>query len=108
MSDLLFNVKTPIGFFVRCSKDYWEFISTQKHPVMAGKEKLIEQVLSDPEEIRRSKKDENVLLFYRVEPNGERFLCAVSKDTKDGSGFLITAYITDAIKIGEIVWTKSK
>jgi hypothetical protein len=88
--------------------DYWEFISTQKHPVMAGKQKLIEQVLADPEEIRRSKKDANVFLFYRATANGDRYFCAVSKDTKDGSGFLMTAYITDAIKIGEVIWTKSK
>ena len=27
---------------------------------------------------------------------------------KDGSGFLITAYPTDVIKVGEMIWTRSR
>jgi hypothetical protein len=34
-------------------------------------------------------------------------LCAVVKRA-DGSGFLITAYHTDSIKVGDVIWTKSK
>ena len=33
--------------------------------------------------------------------------CAVAR-REDGSGFLITAYPTDAVKAGESVWTRSK
>jgi hypothetical protein len=59
-------------------------------------------VLEDPDEIRRSKSDENVYLFYRAERE-KRWLCAVSKQT-DQEGFLITTYPTDAIKEGVQVW----
>jgi hypothetical protein len=65
----------------------------------------MKQVLADPDEVRRSRKDVHVMLFYRgVSP---RWLCAVIR-REDGSGFLITAYPTDAVKAGEVIWTKSK
>ncbi len=105
MGDVLFEVVTPLGFVVRCSVAYWEFISTEKHPVLAGHHKDVEQVLTDPDEVRRSRKDPAVVLFYRG--YSTRWLCAVAC-REDGSGFLITAYPTDAIKAGEVIWTRSK
>lgn len=101
-----FEIDTPIGLRVRCSEVYWDFIVTQKHPVMAGHEKEVEEVLRDPDEIRRSRKDPNVLLFYRG--TSPRWLCAVTKDQGSSLGFLITTYPTDSIKTGECIWKKSK
>ncbi len=57
-----------------------------------------------PEEIRRSKSDANVYLFYRTRRN-RRWVCAMSKQ-EGRTGFLITAYPTDAIKEGEKIWPK--
>ncbi|MBI2939101.1 MAG: DUF4258 domain-containing protein [Chloroflexi bacterium] len=102
---LLFDVPTPLGFSVRCTRACWEFIVTYKHPVLRGREREIEEVLADPDEARRSRKDPSVLLFYRG--TGPRWLCAVAR-REDGSGFLITAYPTDAIKAGETIWKRSK
>ncbi|WP_447972364.1 DUF4258 domain-containing protein [Nitrospira sp. Kam-Ns4a] len=102
---ILFEVETPLGFVVRCTRAYWEFLVTHKHPVLHGREDEVRQALADPEEARRSRKDANVLLFYRGAT--PRWLCAVAK-REDGTGFLVTAYPTDAIKIGEPVWKKSK
>jgi len=39
-SDILFEVSTPLGFRVRVTRAYWEFIVTVKHPVM--RERAIE------------------------------------------------------------------
>ncbi len=103
--DLLFEVLTPLGFLVRCTRSYWEFIVTYKHPVMADREKEIEETRRDPDEVRRSRKATDVFLFYRGGP--PRWLCAVTR-WQNGTGFLITAYPTDAIKAGEQIWTKSK
>jgi hypothetical protein len=101
----LFEITTPLGFSVRCSEQYWEFIVSQKHPVLKGHEKEIQQVLENPDEIRRSKKDPQVYLFYQgTKP---RWLCAVVRN-ENSYGFLITAYPTDAIKAGDVIWTKSK
>lgn len=81
-----------------------EVIISVKHPVMAGHESDVKNVLRNPDEIRRSKIDSSVYLFYRTQQKG-RWVCAVSK-RKNGEGFLITAYPTDVIKTGEKVWPR--
>lgn len=101
----LFDITTPIGFSVRCTAAYWEFIATQKHPVMAGREREVENTLGDPDEVRRSRKADDVFLFYRGGPL--RWICAVAR-RQNGEGFLVTAYPTDAIKAGERIWIKSR
>ena len=71
---------------------------------MAGHEIDVKEALENPSEIRQSRSDVNVYLFYQPERIG-RWVCAVAKQL-NGDGFLITAYLTDAIKEGELVWTK--
>ena len=100
-----FEVVTPLGFTVRCTAAYWEFISTIKHPVMAGRVADVVAALTDPDEIRQSRKDAGVLLFYQGGP--PRWVCGVCR-RDDGSGFLITAYPTDAIKAGDTIWKRSR
>ena len=102
--EVLFEVMTPLGFQVRVTKAYWELIVTIKHPVMAGREEDVKKVLAQPDEIRQSKSDEMVFLFYKEERE-KRWICAVSKQTGT-EGFLITTYPTDAIKEGVQVWHK--
>ena len=102
--ELLFEVLTPLGFKVRVTHAYWNLIVTVKHPVMARREKQVRDTLQNPGEIRQSKSDPNVYLFYGVEGIG-RWVCAVFRRL-NGEGFLITAYPTDAIKEGELIWPK--
>ncbi len=73
-----------------------------KHPIMRGQ--YVQATLSDPDEIRQSKSDPQVYLFYRAE-EGSRWVCAVTKRL-NGEGFLITAYRTSAIKEGVVTWRK--
>ena len=103
-SDFLFNVMTPLGFRVRVTRSYWELIVTVKHPAMAGHEKEIRQVLENPEEIRQSKNDPAIYLFYKTQRVG-RWVCAVTKRL-DEEGFLVTAYPTDSIKEGVKIWPR--
>ena len=103
-SDLLFEVLTPLGFSVRVTRARWEFLISVKHPVMAGREDVVQSTLQSPEQVRQSRSDSDVMLFYRAE-RSDRWVCAVAKQTAD-SGFLITAYPTDAIKEGTQVWPK--
>lgn len=102
--DLLFEVLTPLGFRVRVTRSYWELIITVKHPAMAGHENDVKDALENPSEIRQSRSDLAVYLFYKPE-RIRRWVCAVAKRL-DGEGFLITAYPTDAIKEGEQIWPK--
>jgi hypothetical protein len=103
-NDLLFEVLTPLGFRVRVTTEYWQVIVTIKHPAMFGREEDVREALQNPDEIRLSKTDPSVYLFYKPERIG-RWVCAVTKRL-DGEGFLITAYPTDAVKEGERIWHK--
>ena len=100
---LLFDVPTPLGFTVSVNAKYWDMIVSIKHPAMKGRGKEVQETLRHPDEIRRSKRDPNVYLFYSKEPPG-RWICAVVKRV-DRDAFLITTYPTDAIKEGERIWT---
>jgi len=100
--DVLFEVPTPLGFRVRVTRSYWELIVTVKHPVMAGRESDVQEALQNPDEIRQSRSDPAVYLFYKAE-RVRRWVCAVAKQL-NGDGFLITTFPTDAIKEGVRVW----
>jgi hypothetical protein len=104
IEEVLFDVLTPLEFRVRVTRDRWEVVSKVEHPVMATREEHIRAALESPDEVRRSRKDSTVLLFYRAEAP-KRWTCAVIKQTAAG-GFLITAYPTDAIKEGMSIWPK--
>ncbi len=102
--ELFFEVSTPLGWSVRTTRSHWDLITTFKHPVMTGQEEKVQGVLRSPDEIRISRGDPSVHLFYKLERPG-RWLCAVAKRL-NGEGFLITAYPTDAIKEGDRVWPR--
>jgi hypothetical protein len=91
----LFAVETPLGFIVRVSARYWATI-VAKHPDLTDRLADVQSALPDPEEVRQSRRDQAVLLFYRSDLHRGRWVVAVAKH-KDGDGFLVTAYRTDAI-----------
>jgi len=66
---------------------------------------MVMEVLKNPDEIRVSRGDHTVYLFYKAKA-AKRWVCAVSKRVTIEEGFLITAYITEAIKEGEKIWPK--
>jgi len=102
--ELLFEAMTPLGFWVQATRSRWALIVTVKHPVMAGREADVQEALENPDEVRLSRSDPAVYLFYKAERIG-RWICVVIKRL-DGDGFLITTYPTDAIKEGVQVWPK--
>jgi hypothetical protein len=103
-TDVLFEARTPLGFSVRVTRARWELITTIKHPVMAGRESSVRLALESPDEVRQSRIDAEVLLFYKAEA-ARRWVCAVTKQA-DKEAFLVTAYPTDAIKEGVRIWPK--
>ena len=56
-ADVLFEVRTPLGFSVRVTRARWELITTAKHPVMAGRESSVRLALESPDEVRQSRTD---------------------------------------------------
>ena len=95
------DVQTPLGLRFRCSATR-EQIETVKHLPMRGRLDEVIRTLAEPDEVRRSVSDPAVLLFYwRFAP---RWICAVAVRI-EGEGFLITAYPTDKVKLGDVLWT---
>ena len=100
--EILFDVVTPLNVRVRTTKEYWDYIVNIKHPSMKNKEDIVKETLLNPEEICKSKIDQNVYLYYR---QFDRIYCIVVKH-RGQEGFLITTYPTDKIKEGERTWKK--
>ena len=98
-----FEILTPLGFRVRTSHEYWQKLII-KHPDIADLETEVKQALASADEIRQSNRDSNVLLFYLI-LNRTRWVVVVARKV-NSNGFVITAYQTDAIKEGEVLWHK--
>ncbi|MDD1745013.1 MAG: hypothetical protein LUQ20_04285 [Candidatus Methanoperedens sp.] len=78
------------------------------HPEMSGQIGKIQETLINPDVIVNSRTDPDVELFYRhydTTPVTEKYLCVVVKILVSDL-FIITAYFTDTIKRGKIVWEK--
>ncbi|MEK6813802.1 MAG: hypothetical protein AABY65_03610 [Nitrospirota bacterium] len=76
------------------------------HPEMVQLVWAIDEVLAEPERVVRSASDPEAQLYYRFyeeTPVGGKFLCVVVK-VKSTDTFILTAYLTDAVKKGEEIW----
>jgi hypothetical protein len=69
-----------------------------------GQERAVIEALTNPDQVRVSKTDPSVFLFYRK--MGRKFLCVVTKRATPAVGFVMTAYFTDKVKEGETAWKK--
>ena len=79
-----------------------------RHQEMAGMEAEIERVLQSPAEVRVSRSDHTVHLFYEFYGQtlvGGKWLCVVVKYAAEDA-FVVTAYLTDQLKVGEVIWPK--
>lgn len=76
------------------------------HPDIEPFMERLGEVLEDPDEIRKSLHDEEVILFYRrLKSIPEKFLVTVVK--RRHRSFMLTAYLTPKIKEGERLWKKA-
>ncbi len=103
-SSHIFEVLTPLGFSVRSTASYWALI-VGKHPEIAGRQAEVQTCLRSPDQIRHSKIDRMVSLFYQSQP--PYYLCVIVKRLND-TGFVITCYLADKIKEGEKIWPTSE
>lgn len=78
------------------------------HQEMTKMEAEVERVLQTPAEVRISRSDDTVQLFYEFYAQtlvGGKWLCVVVKCLPDDV-FVVTAYLTDRLKPGETIWPK--
>jgi len=79
-----------------------------EHPEMVGMEPTIGETLSRPERVVESLSDSEARLYFRFYVGtrvGDKFLCVVVK-VQEEDAFVITAYLTNAIKKGIQLWPK--
>ncbi|MFZ4702210.1 MAG: hypothetical protein ACOYMG_19380 [Candidatus Methylumidiphilus sp.] len=68
----------------------------------------IAETLEAPKEVRLSRSDPSIRLFYRYDENtpvGAKWLCVVVKYL-EADAFVVTAYLTDKHKTGDSLWPK--
>jgi len=78
------------------------------HPEMLGQIDKVEDTLSNPDIVIRSKTSADVELFYRhysITPVTKKYLCVTVKILTN-DWFIITAYFTDTIKRGVKIWER--
>ena len=98
-NEVYFEVETPLGVKIRTTKDYWKKVTTIKHPIIAKYEDQVKESLAKPTEIRKSKQDPSVHLYYKY--IGEIYVCTVCDHVDKKNGYIITAYLTKRIREGE-------
>lgn len=91
------------GRSVRLTDERLEHIR-KDHPELVGREDLIGTTIRHPRKVVQSISDPSVRLCYS-RPNAlfAKMVCVVVKDEID-DGFVLSAYLTDRIKRGEILW----
>jgi hypothetical protein len=78
-----------------------------EHPEMQGLEGAVEETLRSPQYVIRSASDDQARLyhrFYLATGTGGKFLCVVVKLTSTDA-FVLTAYLTDKVKKGDLLWS---
>ena len=76
----------------------------QDHPELGGHDHLIDKTLEVPEKVVQSMSDRFVRLYYSgASVLLGNMLCVVVKDAGAGA-FVLTAYVTDRVKKGAVVW----
>ena len=98
------TIRDCFGQAVRLTDE--RMVHILEHPEMIGMSMEIENVLTKPHTVRRSRSDGTVKLFYEYYAQtivGGKWLCVVVKCLQDDA-FVVTAYLTDKPKAGENLW----
>lgn len=97
---------SKMGNVVSLSDDRWRHVLD--HPEMKGQLDRIKKTVVDPYEIRESTHDPSVLMFYRLYENTpvtEKYLLVIVRIMNE-EGFIVTAFYTDRLKKGDVVWKR--
>ncbi len=82
----------------------------REHPEMVGLESAIAETLAHPQRVIQSRSDPDARLYYRYYVGtrvGDKWLCVVVR-VGEVDSFVITAYLTNEPKRGELLWPPSQ
>jgi hypothetical protein len=77
-----------------------------ERPEMRGLEASILRTIRSPVCVVQSRSDSDTLLYYRAiadTPVGDKLICVVVKQGR-GDAFVLTAYLTDRVEKGRLIW----
>lgn len=100
------TLRDRFGRAVRLTQERVEHIL--RHPELQGQIDKLEAVLREPDVIVKSLRDPDVHLYhkhYSESPVTEKYLLVAVK-VKEPDAFIITAFFTDTVKVGERIWEK--
>jgi len=98
------NYRTIFEEKVSLTDEKWNHV-THKHPEVKKFSNRIREVLGLPDIVKISKRDSGVHLYYKFYKDifGGKFLLVITNSEKK---IIVTAFITDKIKVGEVLWQK--
>ena len=92
------------GRSIRLTDERWRHI--EEHPEMVGLRGAVAETLRKPEAVVQSRSDPSARLYYRFYHRtmvGGKYLCVVVKVRREDA-FVVTAYLTDRLKRGTVLW----
>lgn len=91
---------------IKLTDKQWNHI-IKEHPEINPYKNRLSKVLSNPDLIKRSKRNKDTFLYYRFYKDiyKGKYLLAIAR-TKDNP-MLLTCYVTDRVKEGDIIWKKN-
>ena len=97
------------GTDVRLTDERFQHI-TDSHPSVLELSDAIAETLTSPDVVRLSSWNADTRLYYRWYTEtkyNDKYVCVVVVVTEDDA-WIITAYLTDAIKQGELLWERER
>jgi len=102
------EVGSKLGKAIKLDEDRWKHV--MEHPEMKNQIHRIKETLVDPDEVRESVRAPSIWLFYKLyhhSPVSEKYMLVVV-EVLDGEGFIVTAFFTDKVKKGGLIWKKNR
>jgi molybdopterin synthase catalytic subunit len=100
------NLTDYAGNIIRLTDERLSHI--REHPEIVIHTEKMNETLASPDIVIQSKSDVEARLYYKHYSGlsvGDKYLCIVVK-YKEKDAFVITAYFTDSIKKGDVIWKK--
>jgi len=104
--EIFFEIVDKFDRIISLTKERYTHISSRAE--MTKQESKIKETLTNPDEVRESLRDKSAWLYYKKYPKTpvtEKYMLVVVK-VLNNKGEVITAFFTDRIKKGELVWKK--
>ena len=104
----MLEVRSKLGKAIKLDEDRWKHVL--EHPEMKNQIRRIKETLVTPDEIRESVHTPSIWMFYKLYPHSpvsEKYMLVIV-EVSDGEGFIVTAFFTDKVKKGGLLWKKNR